>query len=466
MSSTRRASKNGPLRQERFASSASLPKGLLGNLVAKRCATLRDAGERTLIHFLHEVSLRDGYTLHRTCNLFPAWPWLSTASGSITERAFERVARELVEMFPERIGAQHVEKVLRSLPRFLVKICLDPAADLHTARVAHFAGVVEAIYEYKRRFEAAVAAKLASTAASRTIHELLDYALSQRVMVLVEGTYRIGKSFSAQTWAQMHLGECRYVQLSSAADNTAFYRDIARALGVACSSQMKAAEIRQRVEEVLRTQHLLLILDESDYIWPQSVRLKAYPERVNWLMTAAINQGVAVALIGSKNFSRMMDHVEKRCPLWGSEQFYGRIKLRRTLPDSLEPDDLAAIAEMLMPASDEATKLLLVSHALRSQGYVAALESGASRAKFFADQERQVAGYEHVQRMMREAGTLKAPAEALAKPEAPARGVRAPHPRRSREIPASNRLPLGGLAGATDFTGTRSSGSLPAFGQG
>src|SRR5207248_4932154 len=109
----------------------------------------------------------------------------------------------------------------------------------------------------------------------------LDYALSQGGMVLVEGTWRVGKSFSAQAWAQKHVGECRYVQLSSARDDTTFYRDIARCLGTAHSTQIVASKMRARIEAMLRTQSLLLILDESQYIWPQSPRPQAAPQRVN-----------------------------------------------------------------------------------------------------------------------------------------------------------------------------------------
>jgi hypothetical protein len=194
MSSTRRSSSNGPRRQERYASSAVFAKGLLGNLVAKRAATLRDAGEREIIYFLHELTLRDGYALHYTCNLFPAWPWPSTIDAS--ERAFERVGRELVEMFPERIDARHREKFCRTLPDFLTKLCLDPAADLRTSGAHGFNGIIEALREYKIRFEQAALGMLASTSASRTIFELLDYALSQRGIVLVEGTYRTGNTIS------------------------------------------------------------------------------------------------------------------------------------------------------------------------------------------------------------------------------------------------------------------------------
>ena len=93
MSSTRRSSGDGPIRQERYASSAG-SKGLLGNLVARRAAALQNAQEREMIYFLHELSLRDGHTLHYTANLFPAWPAAFKARES--ERAFERVARWIV----------------------------------------------------------------------------------------------------------------------------------------------------------------------------------------------------------------------------------------------------------------------------------------------------------------------------------------------------------------------------------
>lgn len=225
---------------------------------------------------------------------------------------------------------------------------------------------------------------VSSTVASRTIFETLDYALTQRGFVLVEGTYRIGKSYAAQAWAQMHLGECRYIQLSSSPDETSFIRSFARALGVACSPQMKATQMKNRVEETIRRQHLLMVIDEADYCWDGAVKVREAPVRINWLMTALINNGVPVALVASRNFSRMMAHTERRAPHWGSEQFTGRIKLRRTLPDDLEETDLFAIAAALVPEADKATRTLLVAHAMRSEGYVAALESGAARARFFA----------------------------------------------------------------------------------
>ena len=148
---------------------------------------------------------------------------------------------------------------------------------------------------------------------------------------------------------------------------------------------MKATQMRNRVEEIVRRQHLLIIIDEADYLLDGAVKVREAPRRINWLMTALQNAGTPVAMVASANFSRMLAHLERRCPTWGSEQFHGRIKLRRRLPDNLEEGDLFAIAAVLLPEADEATRMLLVGHAMRSKGYVAALESGAERARFFAE---------------------------------------------------------------------------------
>ena len=458
MSSTRH-SQDGSFRQERYSSSRSLARGLLGNLVSKRCETVRDPRHRELIYWLHEVSLRDGYVLHRTCNLFPSWPWPSTVEDA--ESSLERLARELVEMFPDRALERHRRKFYKAFTPFIWKLCLDPATEVRRAATPFFTDLLSAMFEYKERFEEAARTRFAETAITRQVFELLDYALAQRAMVLIEGDYRTGKSLAAQAWAQMHLGCCRYVQLSSAGDDTGFYRDIARALGVACSTQMKAAELRNRVEEVLRSQQILLLIDECTFLLPQAIRLKAAPSRMNWLMTSILNNGAAVALIGPRDFSRAVAHVERRCPIWGAAQFWGRVKARRSLPDSLEASDLEAIAGLLLANGDQAARLLLVSHALRSEGYVAALESGALRARFFAEQESRSVGYADVQRMMKEAGTHQAPKSvvpAAPKPLAPRAANRSRPP---RGTPASDRQPVGALAGVTDFTGTRPPGLLP-----
>ena len=101
MSSTRTQS-TGPLRQERFASSSGFSKGLLGNLVARRCARVSNRAARERIYFLHEISWREPGLRHPSCTSFPAWPFEN--DNAANESAFERVARELCAL--RGIGAK------------------------------------------------------------------------------------------------------------------------------------------------------------------------------------------------------------------------------------------------------------------------------------------------------------------------------------------------------------------------
>ena len=395
--STRRAHPSGPLSQERYASVRS-GEMLLGNLVAKKCQSVKSAKHRRLILFLHDLSLRGKCRTHPTANLFPAWP---LGVGSIEDvTPFERVAADLQERAPASFRST------AGVSDFLTALCLDPDCDPSTAIFPGCINFIELLERYCEEFCAAEARSVAITEATSIVWSTLDYVLSQGGMVLIEGTWRVGKSFSAQAWALRHVGECRYVQLSSARDDTSFYRDIARCLGTACSTQRKGSEIRMRIEAMLRTQRLLLILDEAQFIWPQSLRPQTPPERVNWLISALLNSGVSVALIASHDFTRMMRNVEEKCPVFGSEQFHGRLRHRVKLPDALSEADLSRIARAIMPEASKATTMLLVAHALKAKGRLAAIETAVTRARFFAGEDaRTIATFADVEAALIEAGT-------------------------------------------------------------
>jgi hypothetical protein len=417
--STRRAQSGTPLSQERYASARS-GETLLGNLVAKKCEMVKSSQHRRLILFLHDLSLRARCRTHPTANLFPAWP---IGVGTIEDvTPFERVAFDLQALSPALLTST------AGVSDFLTALCLDPKCDPATATFPGCASFVELLESYREKVCAAESRGIAITEATSIVWSTLDYALSQGGLVLVEGTWRVGKSFSAQAWALKHVGEARYVQLSSARDDCAFYRDIARCLGTACSTQRKASEIRMRIEAMLRTQRLLLILDEAQFIWPQSLRPQTPPERVNWLISALLNSGVSVALIASHDFTRMMRNVEKKCPVFGSEQFYGRLRHRVKLPDSLNEGDLSKIARAIMPEASEAMTMLLVGHALKAKGRLAAIESAVTRARFFAAEDaRSIATFTDIEAALIEAGTAsREHRESVAAPPPKPRGVRSP----------------------------------------
>jgi AAA domain len=401
MSSTRYAKPGQPFSQERFAATRS-GEMLLGNLVAKKCETVRSSKHRRLILFLQDLSLRIGCRTHPTINLFAPWPVGNNSGRDLAP--FDRAAVDLAELFPEKIGP----KTVASIPNFLRQLCLNPKCDPESASLPGCPDIIEVLERYREKFCAAGIDRIAMTKATSTVWDTLDFAMSQRGMVLIEGEFRIGKSYSAQAWASKHVGETRYVTLTSGKDDSAFYRDFARSLGVAHSAQRKSSQIRARIESMLGGLSILIIIDEASYIWPTAVRPEGAPHRINWLVTALLNRGASVALIASHDFSRLLRNVEERCRgVWGSAQFYGRLKYRTKLPDALSEEDLFKVASAIMPEATKPMKKLLVAGALKSKGRLAAIEAACSRARFFAQRaNRDQTTFADIEMAMSEAGTL------------------------------------------------------------
>jgi len=348
MSSTRTAKPGTAPRQERFAS--SFDKGLLANLVAKRCREIRaphDAqNARAVIWFLQWMSWHPDH-----------WQAVAFEILKISRAKFQK----------------HIS------PDDLERFCLDP----------HFFS--NEILEYVLAYRAAwIAARLATvqTEISRRVVDALEYAQRNRCLVLVDGVARIGKTFAARAWCEQSAGLVRYVQTPATNDESGFYRAIAKALGVSASLQLKAAELRARIEETLHGGDLMLVLDESHYCFPTNWQRYAMPSRVNWIMTALVNEGVPVALITTPQFHQAQARCEKLTG-WTSEQFLGRIGHLEKLPDRLERKDLLAVAGALLPDSDAKTLGAVAAYAELSQKHLASIESIATRAAWLAQKDRR-----------------------------------------------------------------------------
>ena len=395
MSSTRHAKEGSPLRQERFAS--SFEQGLLANLVAKRCAEIDPSADRAAIWFAQQQSWRVG--------------------GS------DRLAAEIIQNYPladwrrdecsRRRWCDPNLSVVSAMVKSIEYLCLDPRSAL--------ADVWEALDDYRGKRISGLPS-VTETSICRRVFEALDYTRSARVLTLIDGPARIGKSFSARAWCDRTAGLARYVQVPCSNDDSGFFRAIGRALGVSASLQLKASEIRNRVEEVLQKGDLMLVLDESQYCWPQSWQRYAMPSRVNWILQALVNSNVPVALVTTPIFYSSQKRVEKLTG-WTSEQLIGRISHVERLPNKLEWADLVKVAKALLPAAGAKTWRGLAAYAGLSKKHLASIEAIAKRAAWLAGQDgRQSTTPAYVRRAMKE--SVIPSDTALAESLAPARKAR------------------------------------------
>ncbi len=83
--STRKAKDDSVFHQSRYASSTEYERGLIANLVAKRCALLDDKADRELVWFIQHLSHQDG--------------------------GLAAVAADLVKKFPLRLGTQKMVEI-------------------------------------------------------------------------------------------------------------------------------------------------------------------------------------------------------------------------------------------------------------------------------------------------------------------------------------------------------------------
>jgi hypothetical protein len=355
MSNTRRALPDGPLRQERYCSSPELERGLMANLVAKRCEVLAQSGNRELVWFLQQLSHGDG--------------------------GLKRVADDLWRM---RSGVNGYQGAV-DLEELLAEFCLNPGFKIENVS---FIALLQSLREYRQRLIETVQTTRVVTELGQQVFDTLDYALKGRCLVLIEGLARTGKTFAAKAWCDLHPGLARYVQVPSTNDDFGFFRAIARSLGVSINLNSKAQQLRDRIEDVLQRGDLMPVFDEAHYLWPQRNCREALPARINWIMTALVNYGVPVALVTTPQFTRAQTVVERRTH-WASEQFIGRIAHYQKLPDCLNERDLKAVARSLLPEGDRKSIETLVAYAQASAKYLAGIDAAVRRARFLAAKENR-----------------------------------------------------------------------------
>lgn len=422
MSSTRCADAGGELRQERWASNPECTTAINALLAAKRIALLEDPELRAVLWFIQMRSLTPRGLSDLATELFdflpkrvgsPTMRRIGCTAGKIYGPALVRKIRaelpyslpssdshfplkgDIVEDWsdvfrPDDAPRKDVEVISEpnsydgstfleavreaalSLPDHLTELCLNPDIDLESsiyspysssAGVWYFDDLVDGLKRYRRYCAEHAFDGLATTEISERIHETLDFCYRQRRMVLIEGAAGIGKSVTAKAWCNRYPGLVRHVELPSSNDDRSFYVAIAEAVGVARGSAYNGQQIKLKVEEALRSSGLMLVLDESQFAWPQKYkRPQGVPVRMQWIKTA-FDAGTSIALVALPEFSDWQALYVK-VTLWRDNQLVRRLNRTTRLPASHSKADLIKIAKAIHPEGDEASWKLLAGCAL------------------------------------------------------------------------------------------------------
>lgn len=436
MSNTRHSKIGSPLTQQGFCSSPEYEHGLLGNIVAMRCALLDSAEERKLLFALQYLSWQPGGLKKVASNLVREFPTgLGTESmrrfgckpGQLYDASQVKAVRAEIplgeERFPLRGEATSVEwacvpegrnpldveegcwrksypaaafqklcqEEAETLPGLLARLCDDPKLNLANAGPWYFPELVRTLREYMEIKASQAAAGVAETSIAKLVYDALEYCLESHEMTQVYGLARIGKTYPAKTWCAQNPGLARYVQVPPTNDDASFVRRIADAYGVSSGLSFKNTQIRERVERAAHDSGLMLVLDEAHMLLTQDYRARKRPSRITWILNEFVNYGVPVLLLTTPQFEEDKRRIKERTG-WNWDQFDGRIGVPIVLPQELPQADLVAVARAHLPNGDARSIKALVGYATFSKSQLAGIEHVVKRARF----EAQKAGRDNI----------------------------------------------------------------------
>jgi hypothetical protein len=452
-------------------------RGLSGNAVARKAAYLAHPRKKSLLFWLQAMSLRDGGlpklarefiaasmdrigtpTLLRqklrdgksayppnvarqideelSCEIMDleSEPWLTDEERQKKERAI--LSRSRADWL------DHCRPSEWAMANFLLEIAINPKSEIRLPgedranteererfkqrheelsdsdfRCAGFHGfpdVVGALLDFQDARAQHVRCEFVMTEIARQVWATLDTALKRPGRIaLIEGAAGVGKTEAVNKWIEQHLGEARLISLAGVSHKTGFFRAIAKVLGLASSYTRTATEMQARVEDVLQSSRLLLVIDESQFGFSSGDRIYTQPELMNWVYSALANFNVPVALVATEQFGRKLRQAEQQVIWAGGPAFKRRLRPHVKLPAKPSASEMIAIARQKMPGASEAAIKEIVGYAGSTDYSLTNLVDAIQDAREIADEAgRTHITYEDARRAVSE---FREPSDAASK---------------------------------------------------
>jgi len=247
-----------------------------------------------------------------------------------------------------------------------------------------FQDVMGALVQFMDRAAVKVKQRLAMTEVAKLIFDRLDYALAEKVMVLIKGGSRFGKTEAFSAWADMRPGLARLVRVPCDNSMASFFKRIGEALGIDCSYGSNPSRLKERVEYIIQHSGLFLLLDEAHFLAPMNFTETTSPHRLNWVRTEVVDRHLPLAIsVTPQAFKGAIDRFVNKTR-YDMTQFFGRDFLPCVLPEVLSEADLIAVARIHFPMLGDNALGYIANEARLSQNYLQAVEAIARYTRFLA----------------------------------------------------------------------------------
>lgn len=233
------------------------------------------------------------------------------------------------------------------------------------------------------------------TRISRVIEDVLDQAAFERLLAIIVGDYRTGKSYAAKRWARIHPHNSVYIEVPSGSDKNIFMRALGQSFGIGCSTAVKATQIEWKIREACKSWKPVIILDEGHRLWNEDHR--SIPQRIEFvrdLMSPSI--GASIVILATNQFANAQERTELHSQTWGSGQWVGRIGRYEDLPATLEDSELRKVIKVHLGDISERAAASVFEFARASDGFLGSVEAVARMARHLARKDRRAFTSEHV----------------------------------------------------------------------
>lgn len=298
-----------------------------------------------------------------------------------------------------RLVSEIEEEALSDLQSFLAAMCVDRGTDFSAPW--YFPGLIGAVIEFMGRHERTTLARIAKTAVAGRVFDALEFAYSSRVMVMIEGNSRFGKTEAVKAWCDSRPGQARIVNVPSSNNLHDLISRAADAFGIQHTYSTPHRDLKAKVEFVIKHSGLFLVADEGSFLLPQSYDRSTSPARLNWVRTMIVDQGQPFAIVATPQSFRTDVNRFVRKTGYAMEQFLGRM-LTIALPTDLSNEDLIGVARVHFPDLDNDYLGYIAAHARLSESYLKTVELVAKRARHFANRDNRVVRRSDLDRAFRE----------------------------------------------------------------
>lgn len=447
MSNTRRSNGGGPLRQEKYASSPEYERGLIANLVAKRCGLLERAEDRELVWFLHYIS-QDDCGLNRLaselCARFaerlatPVMQRLGTKPGQVYNA--KQVAQVRVEIpdgtFDYLLKGENDLAALVALPDSPQDLVPDYDGEWQRQRDSKLAEIRAAAAKFPTQYEASRFVDRCRSAATEHLpRHLCDLCLDPASPIADGSPWYFPNLVSTlreyQTaWIARRRDAVAVTAITQqVADALEYARDSRRLVLVVGNPDIGASftakawceqnpgsvryvQVPSTNDEIGFFREIAKSLGIASGLGWKAVQLRARIEDVlqSGQLTLVFDQAhflfptndcrntmpgrinwVQTALVNYNVGVALLStpqfikslKVIERATAWNSAQLMAGVHFVK-LPDTLSLDDLTAVAKSLLPNADPRCARALALHADDTGKGFAGIESVLERARFIA----------------------------------------------------------------------------------